>query len=151
MKQRRPLAVFETEEFDQFIGEIDRPINYECALTILRHQPQGTKCFYDGESFDSKYEAYVYCYYKKIKCIPIERNKTEWLPYVDEAGKKRKWFFDFIIGGEPTEVKGYFRITDEMKQRQNPTVKFLTSVEINPMKKEVKKVFPDFESELILK
>jgi hypothetical protein len=149
MKQRRPLMVFETEDFDEFIKEIDKPIDYKNALTILHHQPLGTKCLYDSEKFDSIFEAIVWAYYKKLKGIPIERNHIEWLSYTDETGKKRKWFYDFKIAGKMVEVKGRFFAKDEAKQSQHPEVEFLTSVEILPMKKQVLKEIPNFMDEVI--
>lgn len=98
----------------------------------------------DGETFDSKWEYAVWLYYKYIDCTTIERNHSEFVFYTDETGKKRKFFYDFLVGGLPVEVKGRYRPSDICKMEQHPEIQFLDSSNIKGILKEVYKHFPDW-------
>ena len=109
--------------------------------------PIAKRGFGDGEKFDSKAEFVVYLYYKKVLMRPIERNRTEWLPYVDENGKTRRFYPDFKADGKYLEVKGFWRTADLKKQEAHPEVVFVDATVYGPWRKEVEKVLPDWESQ----
>ena len=66
---------------------------------------QSKKWFYDFNSFDtfSELSIYVYC---KYFGIPIYRNYSIGIDYLDANNKKRKTYPDFIINGMFYEIKG---------------------------------------------
>ena len=101
----------------------------------------------DGETFDSKWEYAVWLYYKYIECTTVERNHAEFVFYTDTTGKKRKFFYDFIICGLPVEVKGRYRPSDLCKMEQHPEIKFLDASNIKHILKAVYKEFPDWVSQ----
>ena len=139
----RVAEVQEHEERIRTIADLDvkgsRP---NTAVT----GPIAKRGFGDGEKFDSKAEFIVYLYYKKVLLAPIERNRTEWLPYVDDVGKQRKFYPDFKAAGKFLEVKGYWRPADIKKQEAHPEVQFVDASVYGRWRKDVEKVVPDWES-----
>ena len=139
-------------EMQDFIEKIDN----EIALSHRYNSPLGVKPvihkgIMDGEKFDSKWEAIVWIYYKKIKMLPIERNHVEYLLYVDEYGKQRHFYPDFKVAGEYIEVKGRYRPSDIKKMEQHPEVQFIDATNITKLKKEVDKLFPNWEEDYIFR
>jgi hypothetical protein len=143
------MKVATVEEHQDRISSIDEIPDF----SIKRNAPLGhaiaKKGTMDGEKFDSKWEAAFYIYHSKIKCVPCERNHIEYLSYVDDGGKLRKWFPDFKVSGKWFEVKGFFRPSDMHKMEQHPEVEFVDGVAMRLILKEVHKVFPDWESQYV--
>jgi hypothetical protein len=134
------------EDYDVWIEEIDKLDIPDPRYTPIK-KSEIKKGIAEGIKFDSVWEYIVYIYYKKIKCIPCERNRTEFLLYIDPKGKTRKFFPDFLVSGKLLEVKGQFRPNDMCKMEQCPQVEFIDAEAIKPIKKEVEKFYPNFEDQ----
>lgn len=112
--------------------------------------PQGKRNTWDGEKFDSKWEYAFYRYHKEICGDIITRNHDEWIPYYDESGKLRKFYYDFIVNSQPHEVKGLFRESDLLKQQASSgIVVFVTGDDIKPMMKILDEKIPGWRTDCI--
>lgn len=135
------------DEYAEFIRSIDndpplpRPSKNATSLT----GGQGKRNTYDGYNFDSFWEYAFYRYHKDVQGDVIIRNELEWIPYYDETGKQRKFYYDFIVNSFPYEVKGWFRPTDIAKQQATSgQVTFVSGDEIKPMMKELDAKIPSW-------
>jgi hypothetical protein len=151
--KRRPSSAraFSLVELEREINSYDTCANFDLEPfpNTAIHGPQGQKCVSsDYVEFDSKWEAIFYFYEKLVSCDVIERNKKSHLPYVDENGKSRKFYPDFIVNGQFVEVKGILRPTDECKMSQCPNVRFVFGGEIKEMRKILDKKFPKWENDI---
>lgn len=117
--------------------------------TVGIHKPQGTKCSYDGEQFDSIWEVAFYRYMKELKGNNVERNHIQSIPYTDENGKLRKFYPDFKVNGQWCEVKGIWRPSDIAKRDACPEVTFYSKSEIKPMLEELNKRIPRWKQDII--
>lgn len=151
LQQKRSLTV-SVSEMEKYIDGIDHlPELKGKELPANSGQgPQGKKGTMDGEQFDSMWEGAVYVYYRYIKGLAIERNRTEWLPYIDDDGKKRKFYPDFKIGNRFVEVKGIYRTSDMCKMTQHPEVEFIDKTTIGPILTELTKKLPDWKKDYIV-
>lgn len=130
-----------------YIPDYDKPLPNASGLG----GPQGKRCTYDGCQFDSMWEYAFYRYHKEIKGSVISRNETECIPYIDENGKNRKFYYDFVVDGMPFEVKGIMRPTDVAKmQATGGQVTFITKVEMQPILKELSQHYPNWKNDCIL-
>lgn len=113
--------------------------------------PQGTKCFYDNEKFDSLWEVAFYIYYKYIECSAVKRNHDDFIAYIDHDGKQRKFYYDFSLNGGASlwEVKGIFRPSDIAKKECCPQVNFIDRNGIKPIIEAVNKRFPNWKKDII--
>ena len=102
-----------------------------------------------GIHFDSKWEYAFYVYAKNIEGWSIDRNNSDYLYYLDASGKRRKFYYDFIVNGQPYEVKGIFRANDTLKMEQCPQVTFIYGEQMKKILKLVRKEFPDWEKQFI--
>lgn len=123
------------DEMDDFIKSIDHQPNLDVApnAPMKPHQQQGQKGYGPGgEKFDSWWE-FAFFLFHKNQGDNIQRNQTEWLPYFDDTGKKRKFYPDFIVNGIFYEVKGFLRPADTCKLNQCASVQFVFGDQIKPM------------------
>lgn len=112
--------------------------------------PQGHRNMWDGCQFDSIWEYAFYRYHKELAGNNITRNVTEWIPYFDENGKSRRFYYDFLLNGIPHEVKGIFRPTDIAKMQATAgQVTFISKVEIKPIMKELDINLPGWRNDCI--
>lgn len=144
MRLRHKGVPVTVEEESAYIDHIADIPDMGPAATHSNRGPQGTRCEYQGIVFDSKWEYIFYRYNKDLKGLVVERNKTDFLPYTDETGKRRKFYYDFRVNGLPYEVKGILRPADACKMNQCPNVQFVFGDEINAMKKELDKHLPNW-------
>ena len=143
---RHKCCVVTCEEMDEYITEQDKDKKVlEPARNAAIHKSQGEKGTLDGERFDSKWECLVWIYYKKIQCVPCERNHVDSVAYTDSNGQLRKFYPDFKVNGQFVEVKGIYRPDDMCKMEQHPEIQFIDSSNIEPIKKEVEKRFPNWQ------
>lgn len=147
--KQHKCTLIDPNEIDDYVNEASHIRNVEVSITHGMYGPQGQKGYLDGEKFDSKWEAAVYCYYKYIRGIYIERNHTEWVPYTDENGKQRKFYPDFKMGGRYLEVKGIYRPADQCKMMQHPEIDFLDGTNIKPLLKELNEKMPNWKDDFI--
>jgi len=111
---------------------------------------QGVSGMGDGNHFDSKWEYGYFVYMRDIKGNTIERNTADYLYYVDAAGKRRKFYYDFVVNGSQlVETKGIFRANDVLKMEQCPQVHFVYGDEMKQILKTLKKEKPDWETGFI--
>jgi hypothetical protein len=142
---KQDFAAFERSL--DYIPDYDKPLPNSSGLG----GPQGKRCTYDGCQFDSMWEYAFYRYHKEIKGSVITRNETEYIPYIDENGKNRKFYYDFVVDGMPYEVKGIMRPTDMAKmQATGGQVTFVTKVEMQPILKELSQRYPNWKNDCIL-
>lgn len=113
------------------------------------HSFQSVSGSAEGVHFDSKWEYAYYVYIKNIQGGTIERNTGDYFYYIDAAGKRRKFYYDFIVNGCPYEVKGIFRANDVLKMEQCPQVTFIYGEEMKRILKEVRKEFPEWDKAFI--
>ncbi len=113
------------------------------------HSFQSVSGSAEGVHFDSKWEYAYYVYVKNIQGGSIERNTDDYFYYIDAAGKRRKFYYDFVVNGCPHEVKGIFRANDVLKMEQCPQVTFIYGEEMKRIIKEVKKEFPEWDKAFI--
>ena len=111
---------------------------------------QSTSGIADGVHFDSKWEYAYYLYIKNIEGRSIERNTSDYLFYIDAAGKRRRFYYDFTVDGCPVEVKGIFRANDTLKMEQCPQVTFIYGATMQAIIKTIKKEFPEWEKDFIV-
>ncbi len=141
----------QVEDIDNFIDSIDSLGNISLSLYPNTVKASSIKKgVYNGEKFDSKWEAIVYIYYKKIQNVPCERNSESFVIYYDRQGKERKFFPDFLINGSYVEVKGRYRELDLLKKEQHPEIMFIDSTSIKPLKEAVDKAFPSWKQDYLI-
>jgi len=143
----KTFTIEQMEEFIEQSEDLDMP---EPRVNAALKKSPIKKGMMDGEKFDSQWEAAVWIYYKKIKCVPCERNRIEVLVYFDINGKKRKFIPDFKISGRFVEVKGQYRDSDLAKMEQHPEVEFIDSTNIGPLLTEVNKLFPNWKNDYLI-
>lgn len=132
-----------------FTSEFDEEDDIEKKKDLKNHSFQSISGTGDGVHFDSKWEYAYYRWAKDIRGYSIERNVSDYLYYLDAAGKRRRFYYDFMVNGCPHEVKGIFRANDVLKMEQCPQVKFIYGDEMKHIIKEVYKEFPDWETSYI--
>jgi hypothetical protein len=122
------------EEYESFINDcIKIPKLDIIANTPLKKSRVKKGINERGEKFDSKWEFIAATYYREIEGKAVERNRTQFVTYLDENRKMRKWFWDLNVGGERYEIKGIFRERDLLKQQQYPEIKFIIKEDIEKM------------------
>jgi hypothetical protein len=103
-----------------------------------------------SERFDSFFEYTFVEYMRTLKGHNVERNhKTQSLPYIDQVGKARKFYPDFVVDGIFYEIKGRFTETDRCKFDQHPEVKWIFAADIDMMSKELDSQLPDWRNDFI--
>ena len=101
-----------------------------------------------SEKFDSFAEYTFAQYMRLIKGYTVERNnQTLFLPYIDEGGKQRKFYPDFIVNGLFCEVKGRYSDKDKCKREQHPEVVWYFQPEINSMEAELNEKHKGWKSD----
>ncbi len=127
---------------DEIDDLIDEQIEDSCKLKHLEpalttsgklYHQQGHKGMAHGMKFDSYWEFAAYLYWAECEGKVVERNTSESMEYIDETGKLRKFFPDFVVNGEYVEVKGWLRPKDKCKMDQCWQVQFLFGDDIKPM------------------
>jgi hypothetical protein len=122
------------EECDQFIEDcVKLPKIDVFRNTPLKRSRVKRGINERGEKFDSKWEFVAATYFREIEGKFVERNREQFVIYLDEKGKQRKWFWDLNVAGEHYEIKGIFRERDSLKQQQHPEIKFLIKEDIEKM------------------
>lgn len=151
LQQHRAVPVT-ANGMNEYIAEIDQIPEIKCYPNTGSgaNGPQGKKGTMDGEQFDSMWEGAVYAYYRYIKGMFIERNHSEWVPYVDENGKRRKFYPDFKMFNKFIEVKGIYRGTDLCKMQQHPEIDFIDKISIQPILEELNKKLPNWKKDYIV-
>ena len=139
----------EYKSFEKTIGEsLDLGVVQQNATSL--RGPQGHRNTWDGCQFDSVWEYAFYRYHKELTGSVIIRNETEWIPYADENGKQRRFYFDFLLDSLPYEVKGIFRPSDMAKmQATSGQVTFVSKNEILPIIKELDDRIPTWRNDCI--
>lgn len=137
------------EELDDYIDGIDTLTSLEPRMNAGRKpwKPQGVKGTANGIKFDSRWEWAFYLYKTEHDGCIVERNQLEKLHYVDENGKLRNFYPDFIVNGMFYEVKGILRPTDQAKMNQCPNVVFVFGEDIKPMQQWLNKHHPNWYDE----
>lgn len=137
----KPFA--SVEEFEQFERDlISTTSTVPLKPNAAMHKATAKKGTALGVSFDSFAEFTFKTYQEKVKHAIVERNlKAAHLSYVDDTGKVRKWYPDFIVNGVYFEVKGIVRPKDECKRRQHPEVEWVYQPDIKQMAKELDTAF----------
>lgn len=138
------------EDIDQETRDTSIPATLLVARSTAIYSPQSKRCSYDGQSFDSKWEMYFYVFHKLIQCDNVIRNQTEFIWYFAPNGENRKFYYDFLVDGQPYEVKGIWRASDVQKQAQCPQVHFVGKEEIMPMIDKVRERFPNIDKDISL-
>lgn len=133
---------------NSFTSEFDED-DVEKEKDQKNHSFQSISGTGDGVHFDSKWEYAYFRWARDIMGYSIERNSSDYLYYLDAAGKRRRFYYDFLVNGCPHEVKGIFRANDVLKMEQCPQVKFIYGDEMKQIIKSVFKEFPDWESSFI--
>jgi len=139
------------EEFEKYTEELcklpklDSFINSPLKKSIVK---RGINV--RSEKFDS-FAEFTFCQYMRlIKGYVVERNKkVTFFTYVDNNGKICKFYPDFIVNGQPMEVKGRLNEKDNEKLRQCELVQWYFQSDINEMRNELNQLFPDWQSEFI--
>lgn len=104
---------------------------------------------FDGEYFDSEFEATFYAYMKYVERRAVVRNHEGYVYYRSLDNKTHKYFYDFIVNGQLCECKGKLGAKDTLKLNQHPEIKLYMQKDCGYMYKEVYKLFPDFKKKLI--
>ena len=151
-KLKLSLDVASQEDLENYIDSFNTHEVEELEKEKTRQKQgfQGIKGTGDGIRFDSKWEYGYYVYVRDILGQTIERNQSDFLYYIDAAGKRRKFYYDFLEnGGTFTEVKGIWRANDILKMEQCPQVTFIYGEKMKQVLKILKKEKPDWESGFI--
>lgn len=122
------------------------PVTSKCGLG----KSQGTKGQARGISFDSYWEFAFYIYTTEIENRVCIRNTTDSFTYIDEEGKKAKFYPDFKVDGVYYEIKGIYRPNDLLKKDYcTGLVTFLGPAEMKPIIKAVYSYRPNWKDEYI--
>jgi hypothetical protein len=146
-KFEKPV-ILSPEEFDLYIDDVCEQTNFDRITYVPLGESLIKKGEYNSIKFDSKWEAAFYIFKHDIECLPILRNnqKTgEFVTYYSESGGERKFFPDFILGGNYVEIKGRWRPDDYRKMEQHPEIEFIDATKMKPILKEVFKRYPEWE------
>lgn len=137
------------EVIDEMLDDASKIKNLEPTLTTSgkMYKPQGHKGFAHGMKFDSYWEFAFYLYTTEKEGLICERNRTEKLHYIDENGKSRNFYPDFIVAGKYYEIKGFLRPSDKCKMDQCWEVEFLFGEDIKPMISWLNKNHKNWKSE----
>ncbi|MCF0125428.1 MAG: hypothetical protein HUJ68_06695 [Clostridia bacterium] len=140
-------TVEEFEQFEKDLFESPDPLIKKAAPKGRSNIKRG---YYHGNKYDS-FAEFTFCsYMEKVMLYNVERNERQnFLLYLDENGKSRKYYPDFIVNGGYCEVKGRMRPKDELKRRQHPEVVWYFQPEINEMAKVLDEKFPGWRDEFI--
>lgn len=139
------------EQFDKFSEDLLKLPEINISSKIAKSGKQqrikkGTNS--RSEKFDSFAEYTFAQYMRLIKGYTVERNNlATFLPYIDEKGKQRKFYPDFIVNGMFCEVKGRFSEKDQCKRDQHPEVTWYFQPDINLMETELNNKFVDWKSD----
>jgi hypothetical protein len=122
------------EECDQFILDCVKIPKLDITVNTPLKRSRVKKGINErGEKFDSKWEFIAATYFRMIEGKIVERNRSQFVYYLDEKNKQRKWFWDLNVAGEKYEIKGIFRERDSLKQQQHTDIKFLIKEDIEKM------------------
>lgn len=100
------------------------------------------------EHFDSIWEFAYFKYQTEILGNICKRNYTYYIEYVNDKGKKSKFYPDFSCCGMFVEVKGIFRESDLLKQTASiGKVEFIDKDGIIPIIKELNLKLPNWKEE----
>lgn len=142
-----------TDDFHAYISSFntheDEDLSSEKEIKKRRQGYQGISGTGDGIHFDSKWEYGYFIYIRDIEGNTIERNTSDYLYYIDAAGKRRRFYYDFLVASQMVEVKGIFRANDTLKMEQCPQVHFVYGDEMKKILGILKKERPDWESGFI--
>ena len=152
-----PADVATEEDLNDYIDSFENPYDEDDLEDLEKKELKPQKKAFqsvsgsaEGIHFDSKWEYAFYLYAKNIMGWSVDRNTSDYLYYLDAAGKRRKFYYDFMVNGCPYEVKGIFRANDTLKMEQCPQVTFIFGDSMKKMLKEVRKQFPDWEKSYIV-
>lgn len=134
---------------DSFNVQDEDELESEKDVKKRKQGYQGISGTGDGIHFDSKWEYGYFVYTRDIEGINIERNTSDFLYYIDAAGKRRKFYYDFLVASQMVEVKGIFRANDVLKMEQCPQVHFVYGDEMKKILGILKKERPDWETGFI--
>lgn len=134
--KHKPIDIDKIDDIiENDIEEASKLKQLEPALTTSgkMHHQQGHKGFAEGDKYDSYWE-YAFALYNR-ECLGqvVTRNRIEKLHYIDDNGKNRSFYPDFIVAGKYYEVKGFLRPLDKCKMDQCWEVTFVFGDEIKPM------------------
>lgn len=100
------------------------------------------------EHFDSIWEFAYFKYQTEILGNICKRNYTYYIEYINDKGKKAKFYPDFSCCGMFVEVKGIFRESDLLKQTASiGKVEFIDKNGIIPIIKELNSKLPNWKGE----
>lgn len=139
------------EEFEKFTEDMIKLPSLETfANTSFRKSKIKKGVDIRSIQYDSFAEFTFVQYYRLIEHITVERNyKTQFLTYIDPDGKIRKFYPDFILGGQFAEVKGRISAKDQCKFDQCTNVKWFFQSDINEMASILDKSGIDWRSDFI--
>lgn len=136
------------EEWDQYVEDSNKLPQLDAFANSPMKKSKIKKGMNEvGEKFDSFAEYAFTKYMRLIKGYIVERNKVQFLNYIDPVGKMRKFHPDFYVNGAPCEVKGRVTETDRCKLEQCPQVTWYFQSDINAMADELSKQFPNWRSD----
>jgi len=149
-KKTGKLKVFDTEkEFEKYGQDLCSLPSLDAFVNTPFLKSNVKRGILDGERFDSQWEAAFYVWAKEVKGWTVQRNRSEFLLYIDN-NKQKKFFPDFICNGRYYEIKGVWRETDVKKQEQCPFVEFLSSSEIAEIMDALAKEVPNWKDRYML-
>lgn len=137
------------EQFDKFSEDLCKlPSINTFANTSLKKSKIKKGVNSRSEKFDSFAEYTFAQYMRLIKGFAVERNhQTQFLTYIDEKGKQRKFYPDFIVNGLYCEIKGRYSEKDICKKDQHPEVEWYFQPQINEMAAELDKNFKNWKDD----
>lgn len=129
----------DVKKFKENIHKIVKSNNHNRTLRLAAtgKAPKIKKGYTGAMQWDSYSEYVFYKYMTLIHHSYVERNTDKFLYYIDLDGKQRKFYYDFVVDGVPSEVKGIFKTSDHQKQMQHPEVLWYNQDAINQMRKEL--------------
>lgn len=120
-------------------------LKYKASSSGITSNKQSKQGVYNGIEFDSYWEFAFYLYWTKIMNCYVNRNTTRCFPYINEQGKKSRFFPDFEVNGTFYEVKGIYRERDLIKKNATiGQVTFWGPDEMRPVLKIVKEKIPNW-------
>lgn len=137
------------EDYKKFERGMDTIQDFNCPMqnaSMLR-RPQGIKGTARGYSFDSVWEFAYFIWMRDIRGEMCERNKVEYVTYIDDDTKSKRWYPDFKIATGYSEIKGIMRPKDFKKMEQHPEIEFITGDKMKLILEELKQKIPNWRNE----
>jgi hypothetical protein len=136
------------EEWDSYVEDSLKLPNLDLAINSPMKKSKVKKGIdIMSNKYDSFAEYTLFQYMRLIKGYVVERNKSQYLHYIDLKGKMRKYYYDFTINGAPAEVKGRITDNDRCKLEQCTNVTWYFQSDINIMAAELNKQFPGWKED----